>query len=103
MRRMLAAILLATTLVIGCANAPVTDPEDLPSVAPHASVLSTTSLVLADTCSIAVTAITAVTFPFWTPVPLIYGVYTHMTWDTFEEDVKPVQALFACFTLLEMQ
>lgn len=83
-----------------CASAPAVDPDDLPSVIPSSAV-STTSLVVTDTCNTAIVISTALLFPFWTPVPLIYGVFTHVTWDNNPEDgTKPVLGLFACFALL---
>jgi len=62
---------------------------------------NTTALVVTDTCNAAL-VYTTIVFGWWlwAAVPLIYGVYTHVTWaDNPDDGTKEVIGLFTCFGL----
>lgn len=95
-------IAIAITSILGCSSLPkATQDQEKQQQEEQNNLRSNTALVVTDTCNATLVIATALTFPFWTVVPLAYGIFTHLTWnDNPNDGTKEVLGLFACTALI---
>lgn len=93
---------VALTSALGCTSIPQVEDINQPDLTPKKNNFeSNTTLAVTDTCNATLVIATALTFPFWTIVPLTYGIFTHLTWEDNPDDgTKEVLSLFSCTALL---